>query len=94
MSATEMSVQRYEMLIDGEFVTSASSLQVVNPATEKVISEFPACTVEDVNRAVLAAERAQKSWASLPAIRRAGYLREIATLIRVNRESLARVITE
>ncbi len=94
MSATEMSVQRYEMLIDGEFVASASALQVVNPASEKVISEFPACTVEDVNRAVLAAERAQKSWASLPAIRRAGYLREIAMLIRANRESLARVITE
>ena len=94
MGATEATLKRYEMLIDGEFVASSNTLPVVNPATEEVISEFPACTVEDVNRAVLAAEEAQKNWAALPAIRRAGYLREIAALLRANREDLARVITE
>ena len=72
MSATQAAFQRYEMLIDGEFVTSAKMLPVVNPATEEIISEFPSGTVEDVDRAVLAAERAQKRWAALPAIRRAG----------------------
>jgi len=94
MGATEKNLKRYEMLIDGEFVSSSKMLQVVNPATEEVISKFPACTVEDVDRAVLAAEAAQKSWAALPAIQRAGYLREIAALVRANRESLARVITQ
>ena len=87
-------IKRYEMFIDGEFVSSEKTLSVVNPATEETISEFPNGTVGDVNRAVLAAEKAQKPWAALPAIRRAGYLREIATLIRGNREFLARVITE
>jgi lactaldehyde dehydrogenase/glycolaldehyde dehydrogenase len=94
MGATAASLKRYEMLIDGEFVTSSRMLSVINPATEEVISEVPACTIEDVNRAVLAAEEAQNNWAALPAIRRAGYLREIATLVRANREVLARVITE
>jgi lactaldehyde dehydrogenase/glycolaldehyde dehydrogenase len=94
MSTTQTRLKQYEMLIDGEFAPSAKMLPVVNPATEEVISEFPSGTVEDVNRAVLAAEKAQKPWAALPAIRRAGYLREIATLIRANREPLARVITE
>ncbi|HVJ08367.1 MAG TPA: aldehyde dehydrogenase [Acidisarcina sp.] len=94
MSTTQAALRRYEMLIDGKFVTSDKMLQVVNPSTEEVISEVPSCTVEDVNSAVLAAEKAQKSWAALPAIRRAGYLREIATLIRANSESLARTITE
>jgi lactaldehyde dehydrogenase/glycolaldehyde dehydrogenase len=94
MCATAASLKRYEMLIDGEFATSSKTLPVVNPATEEVISEFPACTEEDVNRAVLAAERAQKNWAALPPIRRAAYLREIAALIRANREGLAHVITE
>jgi lactaldehyde dehydrogenase / glycolaldehyde dehydrogenase len=94
MSTTQAAIRRYRMLIDGEYVESEKMLEVLNPSTEQVISEFPAGTVEDVNRAVLAAEKAQKSWAALPAIRRAGYLREIATLIRANRESLARVITE
>jgi lactaldehyde dehydrogenase/glycolaldehyde dehydrogenase len=94
MNTVQSSLKSYEMLIDGEFVASAKTIEVLNPTTEQVISRFPSGTVEDVNRAVLAAERAQISWAALPAIRRAGYLREIATLVRAHRESLARVITE
>jgi lactaldehyde dehydrogenase/glycolaldehyde dehydrogenase len=94
MSTTQPTLKHYEMLIDGEFVPSSKTLEVVNPATEEVVSEFPSGTLEDVNRAVLAAEAAQKPWAALPAIRRAAHLREIADLIRANRESLAHVITE
>jgi lactaldehyde dehydrogenase/glycolaldehyde dehydrogenase len=94
MSTTHAILKRYEMLIDGEFVPPAKTLEVVNPATEEVISEFPCGTVEDVNAAVLAAEKAQKTWAALPAIRRAAHLREISALIRANRESLAHIITE
>ena len=92
MPATQACVTCYEMLIDGEFVSSTKTLQVVNPTTEQVISEVPDGTVEDVNRAVLAAEKAQKSWAALPAIRRAAHLREITALIRANREFLARIL--
>jgi lactaldehyde dehydrogenase/glycolaldehyde dehydrogenase len=94
MSTTQPALKRHEMLIDGEFVASTKTLEVVNPATEEAISEVPSGTVEDVDRAVLAAERAQQPWAALPAIRRAAHLREIAKLIRGNREFLARVITE
>jgi lactaldehyde dehydrogenase/glycolaldehyde dehydrogenase len=82
------------MFIDGEFVSSETTLPVFNPATEEIISEVPCGTVNDVNRAVLAAERAQADWARLPAIRRAQYLREIATAIRKHKSTLARVIAE
>ena len=94
MSAVQANLKRYEMLIDGEFVVSSKTLPVVNPTTEQTIAEFPSGTVEDVDRAVRAAERAQKSWAALPAIQRGAHLREIAALIRAHREELARVITE
>ena len=60
MSTTQASCKHYEMLIDGEFADTAKMLPVVNPATEEVISEVPSGTAEDVNRAVLAAEKAQK----------------------------------
>ena len=93
MSTAQPVLKRYEMLIDGEFAAVAKTLEVVNPATEEVISQVPSGTVDDVDRAVLAAEKAQKPWAALPAIRRAAHLREIAALVRANRESLARVIT-
>ena len=94
MSTILPAPKHYEMLIDGEFVASTRSLQVANPATEEIVSYFPSGSVEDVNSAVLAAEKAQRPWAALPAIRRAGHLREIAGLIRTHRERLARVITE
>lgn len=68
-------------------------MTVINPSTEEVISEVPEGTCEDVNVAVEAAEQAQKSWAKLPAIQRAGYLREIAQGIRDNAEALAQVIS-
>jgi lactaldehyde dehydrogenase / glycolaldehyde dehydrogenase len=94
VNAMQAHLADYEMLIGGEFVSSTKKIRVINPTTGKVISEVPDCTIEDVNRAVLAAENAQKAWAALPAVRRGAHLREIATLLRANRESLARVITE
>jgi lactaldehyde dehydrogenase/glycolaldehyde dehydrogenase len=81
------------MLIDGEFVSSSNYFEVSSPSTEEILTEVPACSVADVNAAVTAADRAQKPWAKLPAIRRAEYLREIASLMRANRNHLARVIT-
>ncbi|MGC9291549.1 MAG: aldehyde dehydrogenase [Acidobacteriaceae bacterium] len=94
MGQTGTSLPRYQMLIDGEFVATSKTAPVVNPTTEEVISEFPSGTLEDVNAAVLAAEKAQRAWGKLPAIQRAGHLREIAQGIRENRQHLARTITE
>ena len=96
MNLTQVSTRRYQMFINGEFVPSSSSsmIPVINPATEEVISEVPNGTAADVDAAVQAAERAQKSWCKLPAIKRAGYLREIAQAIRQNKDALARTIVE
>lgn len=94
MSQAAAAVKQYEMLIDGEWVKSAKSIPVINPATEEVISEIPEATPEQVDAAVRAAERAQPEWARLPAIQRAGYLHEIANLLRMNKALLARTITE
>lgn len=93
MVTTPAGIKRYDMLIDGEFVGSKKHFEVTSPSTEEVLSEVPSCTVEDVNAAVIAADRAQKAWAKLPAIHRANHLREIASLLRANREYLAKVIT-
>ena len=84
------------MFINGEFISNESRdmISVINPATEAIISEIPKGTREDVDTAVKAAEQAQKSWAKLPAIVRAGYIKEIAQGIRENAEEIARVIAE
>ena len=84
------------MFIDGEFVPNNSRKmgKVINPATEEFISQIPQGTREDVDNAVNAAERAQKTWAKLPAIERANYIREIAIKIRENAPMLAKTIAE
>lgn len=89
-------MKSYQMFINGEFVANRSGkmIPVINPATETMISEVPEGTREDINDAVEAAEQAQKSWAKLPAIVRAGYIKEIAQGIRENAEDIARVIAE
>ncbi|WP_407308878.1 aldehyde dehydrogenase [Desulfosporosinus sp. SB140] len=89
-------MKQYQMFIDGEFVSKLSGkmISVINPATEEVISEVPAGTVEDVGDAVAAAEKAQRSWAKMPAIERAGYLHKIADGLRENVDNLARTIAE
>ena len=89
-------MKSYQMFINGEFVTNRSgkTTAVMNPATEEIISEIPEGTVADVDAAVEAAEQAQESWAKLPAIERAGYLRKIARGVRENAEELAKTIAE
>jgi len=90
----EATIRRYQMFIDGELVDSDRTNPVLNPSTAEQISEVPSGTEADVDRAVLAAERAQQQWRKLPAIVRAGYLREIAQAVRKNRDELASIITE
>jgi lactaldehyde dehydrogenase/glycolaldehyde dehydrogenase len=84
------------MFIDGQFAGTSSSktIAVLNPSNEELIAEVPAGNAADAEAAVLAAERAQKSWARKPAIERAGYLREIAQLVRANVEKIAHTLSE
>ncbi|HEY0828544.1 MAG TPA: aldehyde dehydrogenase [Bacilli bacterium] len=89
-------MKKYQAFIDGTFRDSGSAemIKVFNPATGEVISEIPECSIEVTRQAIDAAERAQVSWAKLPAIQRAGHLRRIAQKLRENSDYLARIITE
>lgn len=93
-STTTAGVNRYSMLIGGEWASSRTTIPVLNPATEEVISEIPQADASHVDQAVQAAARAQIAWAKLPAIRRATHLREISAALRSQRERLARIITQ
>jgi lactaldehyde dehydrogenase/glycolaldehyde dehydrogenase len=94
MSIMQIAEKRYSMLIDGEFVTLSKTIPVLNPATEEVISEVPEADEALVDAAVSAAAKAQRTWAKLPAIKRAVYLHEIARAVRAKKEHLAKVISE
>ena len=82
--------------IDGSFVEHAGAepIEVLNPASGKVISEIPNSPASAVQEAVAAAKRAQRAWGKRPAIERASFLRAIASRIRDSAEEIARVISE
>ena len=88
-------MKTYKNFINGRFTSDSSShIDVINPATEAVISRVPASSDQEVDAAVAAAAAAQNPWEKLPPIERAGYLRKISALIRDRVEELARIISE
>ncbi len=70
-----------------------SFLQVVNPATEKVITEVPCISTEETNSAIEAAAKAQKSWAAQTAGARSSVIEKWANSIEQNSSLLAELIT-
>jgi lactaldehyde dehydrogenase/glycolaldehyde dehydrogenase len=88
-------MKQYSLFIDGRFISGKRDMiQVINPSTEEIISEVPKATAQDVEDAVDAAARAEVQWKRTPAITRAGYVREIASLVRENADFLAKIIME
>ncbi len=85
---------QHPMYIDGQFVAwqGEAWIDVINPATEEVISRIPDGSADDARKAIDAAERAQADWEALPAIQRAGWLRKIAAGIRERASEISALI--
>ena len=81
------------LFIAGQTVETDQKVDLYNPAklSEKV-GECYLGTVEHVNQAVEAAERAWPEWADTPAEQRAQYLLEMAQYIDDNTEELSRLL--
>jgi aminomuconate-semialdehyde/2-hydroxymuconate-6-semialdehyde dehydrogenase len=69
--------------LDGEFLDN------VNPATGMVYSKVPNSKAQDVEKAVLAAQKALPGWSALAPHERSKYLQKISDLILKNLDSLA-----
>jgi len=71
----------------------ATTLAVINPATEEVIAEVAQGSSDDVDRAVAAARAAMPGWAATPVTDRARILGKLHELILEHQESLAQVLS-
>lgn len=89
-------VKEYQLFIDGEWVTSKSgeTIDVVNPTTEELVARVQNGTVEEAQRALEAAEKAQKQWKLLPARKRAEIMYKFAAEIKANSEELAKLLVQ
>ena len=82
----------YGLFIDGAFVepVDGNAYKTENPATEEVLAEIAAAGLEDVDRAVEAAGRAQKTvWGPMSGAERAKYLFRIARIMQERSRELA-----
>lgn len=83
-------------LIVGETESEAiegETISVTDPATGTVLTDVPAGTVGDVERAVASAAEAFDSWRRVPATERGRLLNQLADRILEDQERLARIET-
>ncbi|KAB1206694.1 Methylmalonate-semialdehyde dehydrogenase [acylating], mitochondrial [Morella rubra] len=88
-------LSRVQNLIGGAFVDSQSpdSIDVINPATQEVVSQVPLTTNEEFKAAVSAAKQAFSSWRSTPVTARQRIMFKLQELIRRDIDKLALNIT-
>jgi acyl-CoA reductase-like NAD-dependent aldehyde dehydrogenase len=70
-----------------------TSLEVLNPATEKPIAKLERAGVEETDRAVAAARAAYPAWRAVKPADRARLLRRVAALVEEHADGLARLET-
>lgn len=84
-----------KLYIDGEWISAGSRRvhQVINPATGATLGELPLVEGADLDRAVLAAQRAFRKWKRSTPEERARVLKGAAQLIRERVDHIAQVAT-
>eukprot|EP00898_Chlorokybus_atmophyticus_P003391 jgi/Chlat1/4052/Chrsp26S04103 len=86
---------KVKLLIDGKFVDSQAStwIDVINPATQEVVSRVPEATPDELEAAVHSAQKAFKEWRGVPITQRVRVMFKLQELIRKNMDELAANVT-
>lgn len=84
------------MIINGQAVAAenGATIDVINPATSKLVDTVPAATERDVRRAVESAKVAQKIWAKVPVYEKAEIMMRFLDLVEENKERLAQTLSQ
>ena len=84
----------YNLLINGKMVAGTSTMPVLNPATEEVLTDCPRSSQEQLNEAVQAAKNAFSSWSQTQIQERKEIVLKIADIVEANAQELAQILTE
>lgn len=77
--------------VNGIFVDSKETIEDINPATSEVIATIPRSNLNDINEAVLAADKARDNWSSLSLDERRKWLEKIANALEARSEEIAKL---
>lgn len=83
----------HRLLIDGDLVEGALSMDVIDPTTAKPFEQSPRASVAQAEKAIVAARRAQRAWAALGYEGRRPYLERFADAMAANADRIAETLT-
>jgi lactaldehyde dehydrogenase/glycolaldehyde dehydrogenase len=91
----DFGIGRGQIFVGGSWVESASKdrREILNPKDESTVDAVASGSIEDADRAVAAARKAQPAWNALTPMERAGFLNKLAALIDDHTEALAQILT-
>src|SRR3954452_1227584 len=92
MSTSIQTDRAYRLLIDGQWVETADTYAIVNPANEEVVGLAPEATKEQAEAAAAAARRAFDSWSQTTREYRAGLLAAAAKRLRERAAEIVPVV--
>jgi acyl-CoA reductase-like NAD-dependent aldehyde dehydrogenase len=84
----------YKLLINGKMVAGDSTMDVLNPATEEVLTACPRASKAQLDQAVAAAKAAFPAWSATSIDERRAALTTIAGIIQQNADELARILVQ
>lgn len=82
------------MYINGEWIKTDDTFDVINPATGEVVGTVYNGGFKETEQAIEAAKNAFPTWSSLTAEQRAAYLHRVVELLTERQEQLAQTITK
>jgi betaine-aldehyde dehydrogenase len=84
-----------KLYIDGAYSDASgdATFETINPANGEVLAQVQRATKEDVERAVVSAEKGQKIWAAMTAMQRSRILRRAVDILRERNDELAALET-
>ena len=82
------------LYIDGKWIYDREAVgQVRNPSTETVLGTAPKATLEDLDRALHAAEAGWRLWRDTPPSERVRIILRAVALLRERANSIAKILT-
>ena len=84
----------FRLLINGKLVEGAGTLDVINPATGRTLTEAPRADQAQLEGAVAAAKAAFPRWSATPLLQRSALLVRLAEALETDQNDFARLLTQ
>ena len=94
LQSTQTSIRDFPLVIDGKLTPGASTLDVINPATGKLLTKCARADRGQLDAAIASAKAAFGTWSKTPIHLRRRALLEMADAMSARKAEFARLLTE